>query len=205
MDERYVFWKCYKYTIYSLGAILVITEVFSCITGDSSTVHHVGGEDLSTRVIVYQLVMICSSLLFIGILSIGTLFCSVKIVILVWTTSSKIAKLLRTDDRQLVFALRKRIYTYMLAVALCGLLTAIELFSLGVFYTCGSIILQQVALHFLESLRLGVKNLDEYELRERSISEAVACEGVSQMAPIEPLRPSELEPENEGKQKKWFK
>jgi hypothetical protein len=34
--------KCYKYTLYSLGAILIITEVSSCITGDSSTVHQVG-------------------------------------------------------------------------------------------------------------------------------------------------------------------
>jgi hypothetical protein len=57
-------------------------------------------------------------------------------------------------------------------------------------------------------MRHGVASLDEYDLRERSISDAVECENASEiarMAPIAPLSPSELEPESEAKQKKWFK
>jgi hypothetical protein len=37
-----------------------------------------------------------------------------RIIELVWTSSVKIAKLLRTDDRQLVFALRRRMYYYLI-------------------------------------------------------------------------------------------
>jgi hypothetical protein len=140
-----------------------------------------------------------------AMIAIGSIFCFVKIIKLVWTTSSKIAKLLRTDDRQLVFALRRRMYTYVSVLGFLAVLTVIELlYLLGVFYVFGTIIVLQVALHFLEFVRVGVKELDEYELREGSISDAVECEGVSKMAPIEPLRPSELESEEEGKQK-WFK
>jgi hypothetical protein len=205
MDERFVFWKWYKRSIYALGALGLITMVSSTITGDLSSVLDVGGEGNSTRIIVYQIAIFSIFLLFIAMGGIGSIFCFGKIIKLVWTTSSKIAKLLRTDDRQLVFALRRRMYAYISAAAFCSLLSVIEFNLLGVFYVCGTIIILQVALHFLEFVRLGVKNLDEYELREGSISEDVECEGVSQMSPIKPLSPSELEPENEGKQKKWFR
>jgi hypothetical protein len=207
MDERYVFWKCYKYTIYALGATIVITLNCSCFTGDLSSASDDGSEGYSTRVVVYGILLIFGALLLIGILSIGAIFCSVKIVILVWTTSSKIAKLLRTDDRQLVFALRRRLYVYLSVVTFCGLLSVIELFIFSIFYVCGTIIVQQVALHFLEFVRHGVESLDEYELRERSISDAVECENASdmaRMAPIAPLSPSEREPDSGAKQKKWF-
>jgi hypothetical protein len=173
-----------------------------------STASDDGSGGHSTRVIVYAILIFFGAFLFVGILSIGAIFCSVKIIKLVWTTSSKIAKLLRTDDRQLVFALRRRLYAYMFAVPFCGLLSVIELFLSGTFYVCGAIIVQQVALSFLEFMRHGVASLDEYELRERSISDAVECENASEiarMAPIAPLSPSELEPESEAKQKKWFK
>jgi hypothetical protein len=163
----------------------------------------VGGEDLTTRVIVYQLVLVSSLLLFIVILLIGTVFCFVKIIILVWTTSSKIAKLLRTDDRQLVFALRRRMYAYLSVCAICAVLIVLDCILNGFEYTVFlNIIVLQVALHFLEFVRHGVASLDEYELREMGISDGVECEGVSQMDPIEPLSPSELESENAAKQKK---
>jgi hypothetical protein len=78
----------------------------------------------------------------------------------------------------------------------------IELVLLGEFYVwnvCGAIIVLQVALNFLEFMRHGAASLDEYELREMSISDAVECENVSELAPF--ASPSELEPENEAKQK----
>jgi hypothetical protein len=204
MDERAAFWKYYKYSIYAFGAAIVIDMSAAAAIGD---LHSVLGRDkgYSKRVGIFKIILLFSTLIQSTMIAIGSTFCFYKIIRLVWTTSSKIAKLLRTDDRQLVFALRRRMYAYISVLYLCAVLLVIEWCFLGVFYVCGTIIILQVALHFLEFVRVGVKNLDEYELRERSISDAVACEGVSQMAAIEPLSPSELEPENEGKQKKWFK
>jgi hypothetical protein len=106
---------------------------------------------------------------------IGTIFCFIKIVKLVWTTSSKIAKLLRTDDRQLVFALRRKMYSYISAVALFGILFVIDFYLLGVLFSCYHAISLQIVLHFLEFFRAGVKNLGEFELRERSISTNTWC------------------------------
>jgi hypothetical protein len=126
MDERYVFWKCYEYTIYSLGAILIITEVSSAITGDLSSVLDMAlADDNSTRVFMYQIIVISSFLTLVAMVGTGVIFCFVKIVILVWTTSRKIAKLLRTDDRQLVFALRRRMYAYLSVCPLCAVLIAL--------------------------------------------------------------------------------
>jgi hypothetical protein len=187
MDERYVFWKYYKYSTYALGAVILISISVEAVVGNMNSV---------------KIILFSSTLIFAAMIAIGSIFCFIKIVILVWTTSSKIAKLLRTDDRQLVFALRRRMYAYISVLALLAALTVIEWVLLSRVFSCGTIVILQVAFHFLEFVRVGVKNLDEYELRERSISAPVDCEGVSQMAPIEPLRPSELEPDSESKQKK---
>jgi hypothetical protein len=118
-----------------------------------------------------------SASLAIVMISIGMIFCFSKIVMLVWTTSSKIAKLLRTDDRQLVFALRRWMYAYLSLLAFFLLMTAIDLFFMNVFniFPPLSIVCLQIALHFLDFVRLGVKNLDVYELR--AIGEGVAREG----------------------------
>jgi hypothetical protein len=205
MDERFSFWKWYKRLMFTSGAIGLIAEVSSLITGDLTSVLDLAADRKSTRVFVYQIVIFPSFLLFILMGTIGTIFCFSKIVSLVWTTSGKIAKLLRTDDRQLVFVLRRKMYAYISAVAFCCLLMLLEFNLLGMLYTFLCAIFLQIVLHFLEFVRLGVKNLDEFELREKSISDAVECEGVSQMASIEPISQSGHETDIEAKQKKWFK
>jgi hypothetical protein len=196
MDERWSFWKCYKRSIYALGAAIIISISVTAVFGETNW----GRQGHTNRII-----LLSSTLILLAMLAIGLIFCGIKTVILVWTTSSKIAKLLRTDDRQLVFAMRRKMYAYISVIAIGSVISVTELFLLGVFYVSGITLLLQVSLHFLEFVRLGVKNLDEYELREKSISDAVPSEGVSQMASIEPMSPSELEPEIEGKHKKWFK
>jgi hypothetical protein len=75
---------------------------------------------------------------------------------------------------------------------------------MGMLFTFLCAIFLQIVLHEFVN-RLGVKNLDEYELRKKSISDAVECEGVSQMASIEPMSQGGHETDIEAKQKKWFK
>jgi hypothetical protein len=188
-------------------AICDISFVGVAVTGDLTAVLDAGGHGHSTRVIVYQIVIYSSAILAIAMISIGLIFCFSKIVKLVWTTSSKISKLLRTDDRPLVFELRRRMYAYISLLAFFLLMTMIDLFFMTVFniFLLLCIVCLQIALHFLEFVRLGVKNLDDYELRASSISAAIKCEGASNMELIEPIRLSELEPETDSKwKKKWW-
>jgi hypothetical protein len=205
MDERYVFWKYYKYSIYALGAAIIISLPVGAFIPDQKSVPGRGQGHTNRVVQPFKIYIYSIVLMQVAMITIGSTFCFYKIIKLVWTTSSKIAKLLRTDDRQLVFALRRRMYAYISVLSFFSVLVVIEWSLLGQFYSCGVIIILQVARNFLEFVRAGVKNLDEYELRERSISDGVECEGVSQMEPIEPLSPSELESENGSKQKKWYK
>jgi hypothetical protein len=204
MDERHAFWKGYKYTIHALGAAIIIVLSAAAAIGDLNSVLVLGQGHTTNRVMIFQIIAISGVLIQSAMITIGSIFCFGKIIKLVWTTSSKIAKLLRTDDRPLVFALRRRMYAYISVLSFFSVVNVIEWYLQGVFYLCGLIILFQVALHFLEFVRAGVNDLDEYELRERSISVNIECEFVSQMESIEPMSPSEVESENEGQQRNHY-
>jgi hypothetical protein len=191
MDERYAFWKSYKYSIYGMGTVSFITGISCRATGDLTAVLNVGGSGHSSRVIVYQIVIFSSVPIFIGMVAFGIVFCFIEIIILVWyitlstnlnrrTTSSKIAKLLRTDDRPLVFALRRKMYVYVSAGAFISLLIIADCFlDRFAFVPVLAIVFEQLVLHFLEFVRLGVKNLDEYELISRSATIPVDLDGIS--------------------------
>jgi hypothetical protein len=166
-DERYAFWKGFKFLVYALTSLFVIAAIACAITGDWKSVFDFGGNH--QLVIVYQVTLVSSLLMTIALLSVGLIFCFVKIVTLVWTTSSKIAKLLRTDDRPLVFALRRKMYAYLTVFAIGAVLAILDFFlnscELIFFLTVG---FEQLSLHFLEFVRIGVANLDDYELRSKS-------------------------------------
>jgi hypothetical protein len=199
MDKRFAFWKWYKYIVYALQAICFSAIVCAAMTGDLTVILDGGAE--STRVLVFKLLLvICHPLLFV-MLAAGTTFIFVKIVILVFTTSSKVAKLLRTDDRQLVFALRRRMYFFIASITTIFLCIVLDILlnKLG-FVAFLVIVSEQLELHFLEFVRAGLMNLDEYELRAKSVTEPIECEGVSEMV-IESLNLSELE-EVDGKEKR---
>jgi hypothetical protein len=84
MDERFAFWKWFKYSIYGMGTVSFIAGISCRVTGDQTAVLDVGGTGHSSRVIVYQIVIFTSVPIFIGMLAVGIVFCFGKIIILVW-------------------------------------------------------------------------------------------------------------------------
>jgi hypothetical protein len=112
MDERASFWKWYKRSIYALGAAKIISLPVGAVIQDQNSVFG-RGQGYTNRVEMFKIVLLSIILIQGALIAIGSIFCSIKIIILVWATSSKLAKLLRTDDRQLVFALRRRMYAYI--------------------------------------------------------------------------------------------
>ena len=123
--------------------------------------------------------------------SCGGGYCFYKIIQLVFTTSSKIAKLMRSNDRHLVIALRRRLYAYVCGSTVASMMIGFSSVNYELSHLTGALVFltNQVMLHFLEFVRTGVIELDDYELSH--MSESLPMGEVSGMVEIEPLSTNE--------------
>lgn len=145
----------------------------------------------NTLTTILRNVFYTSAFLFISLTLVGVFFCFVKIVLKVWSTSIKISKLLRSEERQQVFIFRQKIYVYLAVIALSTSLVILDLLFLRVFIYSILVITFQLCLSFLEFVRQGIEKLNVDETQSGN-SEAIPLSDVSGME-IDPLTASEID------------
>lgn len=94
-----------------------------------------------------------------------------KIVRIVFQTSSKLVKLLRTDDREKVVALRRRVFGYMSVPPVFLILGLMDsLFNSAKLAGVLSTLIYVAIIYFLDFVRAGIIKLDDWELRHQTES-----------------------------------
>jgi hypothetical protein len=196
---RHEFWKWYKVATVFLLSISIVCFGIGVGTGNYKSIVDIRIESPSKLITILRYVLYASTIICLLIYLVGSLYCFASIIKKVWSTSTKIAKLLRTEERNQAFALRRRMYGYLIPIAFVAIMAVIDgLFGRARFIYFLSAVGHQLCLHFLEFVKSGLDQLDEYELHARSEPYVGAATGTDAMEAesadmkIEPF--SEIEP-----------
>jgi hypothetical protein len=189
---QHIFWIWYKYIASSLLIIAFICLAVGSISGNYQLMFDHNTKSPNTLVSILRFAFYSSVLVWISLALFGILFCFSKIILKVWSSSIKITKLLRSEDRQLVFIFRRKVYAYLIIIALSATLAMLDILFLQILFLYAlTSVGFQLCLSFLEFVRQGVEKLDDYEIQEYESESVPIDEGVG-MEMIEPLSRSEL-------------
>lgn len=168
-QKLYKFWDATIKIIYAGGSMVIVWYLIITLTDNYDAIVNFGISRAPTWVAVTTVLWMILTFAFVIMVGVSAVFTFFKIVKIIFQTSAKLVKLLRTDDRYKVHALRRKVYFYVWVLPL-PIMAAIPdfIFNRARFSAAFLALCPFAIVYFLDFVRSGIRDLDEWELDNQS-------------------------------------
>ncbi|KAL3897384.1 MAG: hypothetical protein SGCHY_003455 [Lobulomycetales sp.] len=184
--REYRIWKFIKIYIVAVTCAASVSMLVVCLYFDSDYADLVdASSDISLLEILsnarFIIMIVAISLMFASFGAVSG-YCNYKVVWAILSSSSKLARMKKTADKEKVRQLERKVYMLMGAAGVAGLLIFLDIFFLGfTFMMTLTAIVGLIIIHLLEIIRHGIATIDRKE-EQGSVTELSTVEMMDESA-----------------------